>query len=160
MLNNRTRRMQMVQQSTKVLLTAAFLLLVPVMASAVEFRSISATKAVMYDAPSAQGKKTFILSQDYPVEIIVNLGDWLKVRDAQGGLNWIESKQLAAKRTVLVRNGPADVRQAADATAPVLGKADKDVVFDMLEAPVNGWVKVKHRDGMTGYVQASSLWGF
>jgi Bacterial SH3 domain len=23
----------------------------------------------------------------------------------------------------------------------------------------NGWVKVKHRDGIIGFVQASALWG-
>jgi len=26
-------------------------------------------------------------------------------------------------------------------------------------AAKNGWVKVKHRDGITGFVQASSVWG-
>ncbi|GAB7564583.1 hypothetical protein LG202_26230 [Methylobacillus methanolivorans] len=149
----------MAQQPTKWLLAAA-LLLVPALASAVEFRSVSVPKAVLYDAPSAQGKKVFILGQGYPVEVIVNLGDWIKVRDAQGGLNWVEAKQLANKRTVLVKGGQADVRQAADAASILLGKIDKDVVLDMLESPVNGWVKVKHRDGMTGYVLASSLWGF
>ncbi|MDR5172427.1 SH3 domain-containing protein [Methylobacillus flagellatus] len=149
----------MAQPHTKLSLAVAILLM-PVMASAVEFRSVSVPKAVVYDAPSAQGKKTYILSQGYPVEVIVNLGEWLKVRDAQGGLNWIEAKQLANKRTVLVKGGQADIRQAADAASALLGKADKDVVLDMLESPVNGWVKVKHRDGITGYISASSLWGF
>ncbi|ABE50451.1 protein of unknown function DUF1058 [Methylobacillus flagellatus KT] len=139
---------------------AVTMLLMPVMASAVEFRSVAVPKAVVYDAPSAQGKKTFILGQGYPVEIIVDLGDWLKVRDAQGSLNWIEAKQLANKRTVLVKGGQADIRQAADAASALLGKADTDVVLDMLEPPVNGWIKVKHRDGITGYILASSLWGF
>ena len=148
----------MVQQPTKLLLVAA-LLLMPMLASAVEYRSVAVPKAVLYDAPSAQGKKVFILGQGYPVEVIVNLGDWIKIRDAQGGLNWIEAKQLANKKTVLVKGGQADVRQAADAASALLGKVDKDVVLDVLESPVNGWVKVKHRDGITGYVLASSLWG-
>ena len=135
-------------------------MLLPNVASALEFRSISVPKAVLYDAPSAQGKKTFILAQGYPVEVIVNLGDWLKVRDAQGSLNWVESQQLATKRTVLVKGGQADLRQTADANSALLGRLDKDVVLDMLEPPANGWIKVKHRDGLTGYVLSSSLWGF
>lgn len=142
------------------LFVAASILLMPTWASAVEFRSVSVPKAVVYDAPSAQGKKTFILGQGYPVEVIVNLGDWIKVRDAQGSLNWIEAKQLAAKRTVLIKSGQAEIRQGAEAGSALLGKLDKDVVLEMLEPPVNGWVKVRHRDGMTGYVLASSLWGF
>lgn len=149
----------MAQLLTKLLVTASVLLM-PVWASAVEFRSVSVPKAVVYDAPSAQGKKTFILGQGYPVEVIVNLGDWIKVRDAQGSLNWIEAKQLVAKRTVLIKSGQAEIRQSAEAGSALLGKLDRDVVLDMLEPPVNGWVKVRHRDGMTGYMLASSLWGF
>ena len=148
----------MAQPLTKLFVVVSMLM--PAWASAVEFRSISVSKAVVYDTPSAAGKKTFILGQGYPVEVLVNLGDWIKVRDAQGSLSWIEAKQLAAKRTVLVKSGQAEVRQAAEAGSALLGKLDKDVVLDMVEPPVNGWVKVKHRDGMTGYVLASSLWGF
>ena len=46
--------------------------------------------------------RLYILVSGYPVEIIVNLGDWIKVRDQLGGLSWVESKNLASKRTVLV----------------------------------------------------------
>ena len=37
-------------------------------AQALEFRSVDAEAAVLYDAPSAQAKKLFILSRHYPVE--------------------------------------------------------------------------------------------
>ena len=63
--------------------------LMPVSAFALEFRSVAVPKAVLYDAPSSAAKKILLLSQYYPVEIIVNLGDWLKVRDAQGSISWI-----------------------------------------------------------------------
>mgnify|MGYP003574943131 CR=1 FL=1 len=133
-------------------------MLLPTMAAALEYRSVNVAKATLYDAPSAQGKKTLLLGQGYPVEIIVNLGDWLKVRDAQGTLSWVESKSLGNKRTVLIRSA-ADLRQSADAAANLLGRLDKDVVLDVLESPANGWVKVKHRDGLTGYVQSTAVWG-
>ena len=71
-------------------------------ANALEFRSIAPAKAILYDAPSLEADKLFILSQAYPVEIIVNLNNWLKVRDATGSLSWVESKSLSNKRTVLV----------------------------------------------------------
>jgi SH3-like domain-containing protein len=114
---------------------------------------------VLFDAPSAQAKKLFVIWQDYPVEIIVNLGDWVKVRDNQGGLTWVESKNLSLKRTVIVVQGPAEMREAANGTSNVVSLLDKDVVLDFVEATPGGWVKVKHRDGMTGYVQATAVWG-
>lgn len=134
--------------------------LVPGMASALDYRSIAVPKAILYDAPSAQGKKLFVIGQGYPVEIIVDLGEWMKVRDNHGGLSWVESKQLASKRTVLVTLNQAEVRQSPDVASSLVCRVEKNVVLDLLEPPSNGWVKVKHRDGLSGYILATSVWGF
>lgn len=129
-------------------------------AMAAEYRSVAAPKAVLYDAPSANAKKTFVLSQYYPVEIVINLGEWLKVRDVQGGLNWVEAKQLSGKRTIIVIGNNAEIRQAADPASPQLATLEKDVALELADAkPINGWIKVKHRDGLTGFVLMTSVWG-
>ncbi|GBG15438.1 peroxiredoxin [Novimethylophilus kurashikiensis] len=130
----------------------------PAAAHALDYRSVSVPRAVLYDAPSAKGKKLFVVSQFYPVEVIVELGEWIKVRDKTGGLAWIESKDLAAKRTVVAVDH-ADVHETADAASSVVFKVDKDVALELVEAPANGWVKVKHRDGLTGYLPANQVWG-
>lgn len=132
----------------------------PAAASALEYRSIGVPKAILYDAPSGQGKKLYIVSQGYPLEVIVNLGDWLKVRDNQGGLNWIEAKQLTTKRTVIVLSAQADIYQQPDQASAIIGHVSKDVVFDLVENSSNGWVKVRHRDGLVGYLPNTSIWGF
>lgn len=134
-------------------------MLMPALASALDFRAVAVPKAILYDAPSAQGKKLYLIGQGYPVEVIVNLGEWTKVRDNQGSLNWIESKQLGTQRTVLVTQAQAELRQAAAVNSAVLGRLDKDVVLELQESAKSGWVKVKHRDGLTGYMQSSVLWG-
>ncbi len=126
---------------------------------ALEYRAIQPSKAVLYDAPSTEARKLFAIGQGYPVEVIVNLGQWVKVRDNQGGLSWIELKDLSVKRTLLVVSPQAEIRQAADVSSPLVCKVDKDVVLDYVEPPKNGWVKVHHRDGLSGYVQVTSLWG-
>jgi SH3-like domain-containing protein len=128
-------------------------------AQALEFRSIAQPKAILYDAPSAEASKIFILSQGYPVEVIVNLGTWIKVRDQLGGLSWVESKSLVNKRTVLV-TVKTDIKSSEDASSALVATVEKDVVLEMLSPTIkNGWVKVKHRDGITGFVQASTVWG-
>lgn len=136
------------------------LALMPVSALALEFLSVAVPKAVLYDAPSAAAKKTWLLSQYYPVEIIVNLGDWLKVRDAQGSINWVEMKQLSTKRTVLVTANSAEIRLQADASSSLLATVDKEVVLEVADVKLNnGWLKVKHRDGVSGFISISSIWG-
>lgn len=119
---------------------------------------------MLYDAPSAQGKKLFLLGQGYPVEIIVNLGEWLKVRDNQGGLSWVEAKQVDTKRTLLITQSQAEMHEAADALSKLLCKLDKDVVVDFIEPVIadaagKTWVKVRHRDGLTGYILTTVVWG-
>lgn len=132
----------------------------PVSAFALEYRSVAVPKAVLYDAPSSAAKKILLLSQYYPVEIIVNLGDWLKVRDSQGSISWVEAKQLSAKRTVMVTANNAEIRQAADAASNLVATLEKDVVLEVVDIKLNnGWLKVKHHDGTTGYILISSIWG-
>ncbi len=137
------------------------LMLVPSTVLALEFKSVSAAKAILYDAPSSSAKKVLLLSQNYPVEIIVNLGDWLKVRDAKGSISWVEAKQLSARRTVMVTASNAEMRSAADAGATLVATLEKEVVLELADPkPTNGWLKVKHRDGVTGYIPIASVWGF
>ena len=134
------------------------LALMPLLASATDFRSIAAPKAVLFDAPSAQAKKLFLLWQGYPVEVIVNLGDWVKVRDQQGSLSWVEAKNLSPARTLIVVQEPAAMHQAPDSGSAVLSQLQKDVVLEFVEV-AGGWAKVTHRDGLVGFVQTAVVWG-
>ena len=137
------------------------LMLTPLLAEALEFKSVAVPKATLYDAPSASAKKILLLSQNYPVEIIVNLGEWLKVRDAQGAISWVEAKQLSDRRTVMVITANAEIMSGADATSNLLATLEKDVVLEIADAKLtNGWLKIKHRDGITGFILISSVWGF
>jgi SH3-like domain-containing protein len=150
-----------IKGSKKLLLILSILALMPVMALALDFRSVSVPKAILYDAPSSSAKKVLLLSQNYPVEVIVNLGDWLKVRDALGTLNWVEAKQLSNKRTVINIASKGEIRQAAEATSSLVATVDKDVILEVADTTLsNGWLKVKHRDGTTGFILISSTWGF
>jgi SH3-like domain-containing protein len=127
-------------------------------ANALEFRSIAPAKAILYDAPSLEADKLYIISQAYPIELIVNLNNWVKVRDATGALSWVESKALSSKRTVLVIT-KTDIKVAEDPTSALVATVEKDVVLELVTDRKNGWVKVKHRDGVTGFVQVGNLWG-
>ena len=74
--------MKLQKQHTKSSLVIVFLLLLPSLATA-EYRTVNVPKAIVYDSPSAQGKKLYLLSQGYPVEVIVNLAEWVKVRTSR-----------------------------------------------------------------------------
>ena len=128
-------------------------------AAALEFRSVSENAAVLYDAPSAKAKKLFVVNRGYPVEVVVLVEGWVKVRDVSGDLTWIESRHLSDKRTVMVRASVAQVRQSADDNAPVVFQAQQSVILDLLEVHAGGWLRVGHQDGQSGFVKVSQVWG-
>ncbi|KAF0163007.1 MAG: hypothetical protein FD157_3525 [Rhodocyclaceae bacterium] len=127
-------------------------------AFALDYRTV-AEAAPMYDAPSAKSKPLFIVLAGTPVELVVSLEGWSKVRDSRGDLTWIEKKHLSEKRNVIVRQDRAQIRAAAEDKAALVFEAERDVVLELLEAVPGGWIKVKHRDGQTGFLKASQVWG-
>jgi SH3-like domain-containing protein len=124
----------------------------------IDYRSVSADAGILYDAPSTRAQKLFILGRGYPVEILVTLEGWAKVRDAAGELAWIEAGQLSAKRTLLVRVPKAQIRSAPDEAAAVVFEAEQDVVLEFLEMQGN-FAHVRHADGAAGYVRVTQVWG-
>ncbi len=134
-------------------------LLASVLAHASEFKTVGAATAVLYDAPSIKGGKLFIAPRGMPVEVVLTYGDWVKVRDVSGDLAWLEAKLLNARRAVVVRNANAKVRSAANDEATVLMTADKGVLLDLADTPAGGWLKVRHKDGISGFIRTTDVWG-
>ena len=143
---------------SRAVLTALALALAVPAAWAVEFRSVAVDAAVLYDAPSTKARKLYILGRDYPVEVLVLLEGWTKVRDAAGDLAWIEAKQLAERRMLIVRVPRAEVRQAASESADIVFLVEQDGLLELIEMDGN-YARVRHADGPTGYVRVTQVWG-
>lgn len=151
--------------ATRAAVLAAALAIAGVPAAA-EFRATAEQPTVLYDGPSSKSKPRYLYGRDVPVEVIVTLEGWAKVRDAGGTIGWIERKALADKRMLVVRAALADVRANPDDAAPVVFRAEQNVLLELAEtAPspsatsVPGWVKVRHRDGASGYARVTQLFG-
>ncbi|HXA48359.1 MAG TPA: SH3 domain-containing protein [Burkholderiaceae bacterium] len=143
----------------KLVFCATPLLLAFTSAQALEYKSVGSDPAVAYDAPGAKGRKVFVAPRGMPVETILTYGDWTKVRDSAGDLFWLESKVLTPKRMLVVKVASAKVRASADDSGALTFSADKGVLLELAEPATSGWLKVKHRDGQSGYVKATEVWG-
>jgi SH3-like domain-containing protein len=135
-------------------------------ATAAEFRATGEQPTILYDGPSAKSRAQYLYGRDVPVEIIVTLEGWAKVRDAGGTIGGIERKALADKRMLVVRVPVAEVRAGADDAAPLVFRAEQNVLLELAEnvssaaAAANpGWVRVRHRDGATGYLRVAQVFG-
>ena len=148
-------------------LTGALSIAVALPVAAADFRATADPAAILYDAPSARARPLFIYGRDVPVETLVSVEGWTKIRDAAGTIGWLQSKSLSDKRMVVVRTPTAEVRVAADEGAPVVFRAERDVLLELAEPAASaattampGWLKVRHRDGQTGYIRLSQVFGF
>ena len=139
-------------------LALAALLAAPA-ARAQEYRSVGEPATVSYDAPSAKAKRLWVLSRGYPLQVQAMIEGWTRVRDASGDVSWVESRALSTARTVLVRAATGTVRDSPSESGAVLLRVGRDVVLDMVEAPVGEWVRVRHRDGATGFIHVNQVFG-
>ncbi len=124
-----------------------------------DFRSVADNGAILYDAPSFKATRLYLISKQYPLEVISRSGEWVKIRDANGDLSWIAASNLSDKRTLMVFANVVDVRESSNDAAPIVFRAEKNVVLDLVEPPTSTWIKVKHRDGQIGYARLNQLWG-
>lgn len=129
------------------------------LAHAVDYVSVGEESAILYDAPSLKAKKLFVVSRYMPFEQVVTLDNWVKVRDRSGALYWLEKRVLTNKRYVFAVNPLVDVRAEPDFGAARVFQVRQQVALELLEATGTGWVKVRHRDGETGYVRSIDVWG-
>lgn len=128
-------------------------------AYATDFRSVGPVSVVLYDAPSSKSGKRHVAPPGMPVEILARYGGWVKVRDIDGDMTWTEAQGLSARRTVVVRAAQARVRAAADDNAAILMTADKGVLLELVDPQAGDWVRVRHQDGIGGFVRALEVWG-
>ncbi|MGK5076697.1 SH3 domain-containing protein [Janthinobacterium sp. HLX7-2] len=140
-------------------MAGAVLMLATAASHAVDFKTVGAAPVILYDAPSAKGGKLYVAPRGMPLEVVLSYGEWVKVRDASGEMAWTEAKGLSAKRNVVARAANLKVRASPDDNASALILVDKGVLLEMSEQPSSGWLKVRHKDGQSGYVKTSEVWG-
>ena len=135
-------------------------------ANAADYRTTADAPTLLYDAPSTKARPMFIYGRDVPLEVLVVVEGWTKIRDVGGAFGWISNKSLADKRMLLVRVPVAEIRANPDDASPVVFRAEQNVLLDLGESATSpgttatpGWVKARHRDGQTGYVRVSQVFG-
>ncbi|MBL8512143.1 MAG: hypothetical protein JNM52_10930 [Betaproteobacteria bacterium] len=129
-------------------------------ASVANFVTLGDKPAIVYDAPSTKANKTHIFGRLHPLEVLVKLDKWVKVRDTENTVGWVESTALGDKRHIQVSAPSGDIHAMPSATAPIVFSAQRGVLLEATGAAVDGWLPVKHRDGQVGYIALTQIWGF
>lgn len=140
-------------------IVASLLLVWTGSAWALDYRSVGTPSAILYERPTLKSKKLYVVSKYTPLEQVVNLREWAKVRGQDGKLAWVEKRALVNTRYVVVTAALADVHQRPDTASALAFRARKQVALELLGDARNGWFKVRHQDGAAGYIRSRDVWG-
>ena len=126
-----------------------------------EFLSVKTKNSILFEGPSSSTKKKFIVTEGYPLKVIVSLKDWKKVEDHLGKISWVRTKDLDRERTVMTLKSEVTIYNKPSINQSKLAYVDEFVVLNLVSPIVtDGWIKVKSTTvGLEGFIKVEEVWG-
>jgi SH3-like domain-containing protein len=145
------------------LLLSLVLILYPAIPAHSKMLSVKAEKVQVMSEPETNSSVKWEYAKGFPVDTKSFRGKWVKVEDFEKDSGWVLKNLLSDEPAVIVKanknsEGKINIHTSADKDSKIIGQAFYGVVFKKVEYK-NGWVKVKHDSGLTGWVKSSLLWG-
>lgn len=133
-------------------------------AAGIKMVSVAGEKLNMRKGPSTKYSVKWELGKGFPLRVIGSQGSWLKVSDFENDVGWVYKNLVNRSPHLIVKVNKkskqrANIRSGPGTKYKIIGKAEYGVVFKTLKRG-DGWVKVQHEDGLTGWVKRSLLWGW
>ena len=126
-----------------------------------EFLSVKTKNSILFEGPSSSTKKKFIVTEGYPLKVLVSLKDWKKVEDHLGKIRWVRTKDLDRERTVMTLKSEVTIYNKPSINQSKLAYVDEFVVLNLISPIVtDGWIKVKSSTvGLEGFIKVEEVWG-
>lgn len=138
-------------------LVAASVALAPAWASA-KVRSVSVATANFRAGPSTKHPIIFSADRFYPVEIIDQKKDWVRIRDFEGDEAWVAGWLLCDTQTIVVTRKVVNVREKPTRSSTVVHTAERGAVFKTV-GKKGSWLKVADEEGDIGWIHRNLVWG-
>ena len=144
----------------KILLGAfSFVLLTCASVQALSMVSVATDNAKVHAEAGEKSPVLWVLGAGFPLNVMDDQGDWLKVQDYVGDTGWIAAPQTDRKPHMIVKADLVEIRSGPSKRFKLVGRANNGVVFQTVKVKTS-WVKVKHQSGLTGWIDRSQLWGW
>jgi uncharacterized protein YgiM (DUF1202 family) len=132
--------------------------------AAIKMVSISGDNINMRSGPGEKYRVIWELGKGFPLRVIEQKGNWLKVSDFEGDTGWVYKKLTSDSPHLIVKvhkdkKKKINIRTGPGTNYRIAGKAYYGVVFKTLKRDKD-WVQVRHENGLTGWIKRSLLWGW
>lgn len=120
--------------------------------------SISAGRAMLRTGPGRQFPASWLYQRpNLPVKVIETYPNWRKIEDPDGTQGWMQANLLSNERAGLVTGEVRPLRDAPNASARIVWRAEPGVVGKLSECR-RGWCRLDVR-GRIGYIETAHIWG-
>lgn len=122
------------------------------------FVSLGADQVNLRFGPGREYPVSWVLARKgLPVEIIAEFDTWRKVRLHDDDEGWIHSSLLSSRRTVVIKDGIAELRRTPADDARVVLRAEPGVIGELLDCE-EAWCRVDI-EGRRGWLRREAFWG-
>ena len=121
--------------------------------------SVAGGRVNLRSGPGTKYTVRWEYGNGFPVRILARKGSWYKVIDFEKATGWIEKGLLSSRPHFIVKRKRVNIRSGPSAKYKLLGQANYGVVFSTLTRK-KGWAKVKHANGLVGWIRRDLLWGW
>lgn len=92
-----------------------------------------------------------------PLMVTAEYDNWRRIEDVDGLGGWIHYSLLSGVRTVLIKDGIADLLAKPQEDAEIRFRAETGVIGRLLQCRAN-WCRLSI-DGESGWIRKSAIWG-
>ena len=92
-----------------------------------------------------------------PVRIVGRFEAWRRIRDWEGSEGWIHQSLLSGRRSVIVLDGPAELRRKPGPEARLVARVERRAVGRLLRCD-GAWCSVEF-SGRNGWIRKTAVWG-
>ena len=129
-----------------------------------EMVSIKGPSVALRSGPGDKYNILWDLGDGFPLQVLKRKGNWLRVQDFENTVGWVRNDKISSTPHMIVKVNKGtkkhiNVRASANDKSKIVAKACYGVVFETLEQR-SGWVKVRHENGVVGWVSRQLLWGW
>ena len=121
--------------------------------------SVANEKINLRAKPDTNSNVLWEYGKGFPLRIIKTKGNWYKVVDFENDRGWVYKKLVGKQPHMVVKKKLVNIRSGPGAKYKLVGKANYGVVFKTLEQRP-GWAKVKHENGLIGWIRRDLVWGW
>jgi SH3-like domain-containing protein len=144
---------------TKLLALATLFLFITTVAAHARMVSVAVSKLNLRSGPGTRYAVQWEYGKGVPLKVLQSKGSWSKVQDFENDVGWVYKKMVKRSPHMIVKGKRVNIRSGPGTNFKLIGKADYGVVFTTLKQE-SGWAKVKHENGLVGWIKRNLIWGW